>query len=486
MNQKLKAALFAFGVSVALLIAVMSTVHSVRRGQTVSVFAPMLNELSDVDNNMLREKVFEFENGARFQISRLEFSPQTIAAGQYTYKVALKGKGIEIRWQDYAAQPRQWRTVSDLSQLPKATLFVQTDSESMILSIPALYYNRFEHKTIEALPERELAARVEETPEGYEFILEFQPIAETIGELWYYKYPGTMLDWSPVDSKIWLAQDLHSTRRFCFDGYYFQTYTTYSPYAENGFFRNPANYTGAHIINNFAQTPAIHLGYAFTKICMENQNELGFWETGPTSQWLQADYGIGYDFYDTRFSTDFSRSLVKAYGIFGDEACIESANRYADFLVRYAAQEGYPVGTAQDEGVLVPDYWSETQQTKPHVSLNHQLAEINFLLELYVQTGEKQADYYEMAMKMLRGIEITCDSWILEDGNLKYALMYFDTSNDMIDYPYLTYNDLYETRDLLATLGKESPQIERLMDSKKQWMDANGITQYKGNPAQAN
>jgi hypothetical protein len=48
------------------------------------------------------------------------------------------------------------------------------------------------------------------------------------------------------------------------------------------------------------------------------------------------------------------------------------------------------------------------------------------------------------------------------------------------DYPYLTYNDLYNVQnDLERILGMRNPVLDTLMQSKKLWMDKQGIIGYK-------
>lgn len=49
---------------------------------------------------------------------------------------------------------------------------------------------------------------------------------------------------------------------------------------------------------------------------------------------------------------------------------------------------------------------------------------------------------------MLKGVEDTKDQWVLANNNLNYALYYLANTNTMVDYPYLTYNDLKEAQEL--------------------------------------
>jgi hypothetical protein len=216
------------------------------------------------------------------------------------------------------------------------------------------------------------------------------------------------------------------------------------------------------------------IGYAMTKICAPNQNEEGYWATGPKSQWLYHDYGIEHGFYDTRFSTDFAKSLLTGYLLYDDKDFLERAEKYASFLMNFAETEGYHISPG---AILVPDYKGVGQHTKTHVSLNHQLAELNFLFRLYMIAGDKS--HYDMAWKLLSAVEYTENDWILEDNNLRYAILYDESVIEMRDYPFLTYNDLFETRELLMRLGEHCTAVNRLMASKKKWMGYNGVTGYR-------
>ena len=108
---------------------------------------------------------------------------------------------------------------------------------------------------------------------------------------------------------------------------------------------------------------------------------------------------------------------------------------------------------------------------------NVQLAEMNLLYKMYDVT--KHEPYLELADKMLLAIEDTRDQWVLPNNNLNYALHYTGTYNTMVDYPFLTYNDLYTTRHLLRTyFNRNSDTVQYLMDCKLDWMKKNNVTGY--------
>lgn len=47
------------------------------------------------------------------------------------------------------------------------------------------------------------------------------------------------------------------------------------------------------------------------------------------------------------------------------------------------------------------------------------------------------------------------------------------------DYPYLTYDDLFKLQKYLSDrFSRTDPVLDMLMQHKRAWMDANGITAY--------
>jgi len=85
----------------------------------------------------------------------------------------------------------------------------------------------------------------------------------------------------------------------------------------------------------------------------------------------------------------------------------------------------------------------------------------------------------EMADRMLLGIEDTCEGWIKDDGNLHYCYMDGGVFGKE-DYAYLTYNDLFIMQKELAAMGRERNEaLDRLMEAKLSWMQANGVAGYQ-------
>ncbi len=221
------------------------------------------------------------------------------------------------------------------------------------------------------------------------------------------------------------------------------------------------------------------MGYAQLYIQAQNLEKQGYMKTLPRSNWLYKDYGIEAGFFDTRFNTDLGISFIEAYRKFNEARFLNYALQYGNFFKEFADKYHYTlVNSSGDEGWLVQDYYHEKENYRlPHTSLNHQLYEIRFLYMLGEITGD--ACFKSLGDRMLKGIEITCGSWIKEDNDLHYCC-YSNGEFGGVDYPYLTYNDLFILQKLLEDTGIGRNQyLQKLMDAKKIYMDANGITAYK-------
>lgn len=446
---------------------------------TPTKFTPITTETTQDSLNVFTKTTKTiFENNDTYYMNRLSFK-QT-KPERYNISIPIKGNTITFRYIDPAT--KQWVNTSNLANLKHTTLFIDTDTHSYIVSVPGVYKNIFTNNTLTIARDKEKMVKVVKKDGYFEIQMSFPQDKNLIGEYWYMESTQRLVDWSTMKSfNELLPHDLSETRRWSYDGYYFQTPSNYKPGGKDILHRHPSNYTGASFAKYAINPLSKNLGYVMTETCMKNQNQLGYWETGPQSDWLYTDFKIGAGFYDTRFNTDFAINLLYAYQNYNNKEFLASAVKYAEFFVNFTNTDSYPT---QNGGILVPDYgYHRGTHEKTHVSLNHQLAEMNFLYEIYNITGEQK--YLDTANKMLIGIEDTRNQWVLPDGNLNYALYYTKNTNKMEDYPYLTYNDLFQTKILLNRLfNKTNDTIEFLMASKKMWMDKNKVTGYMTSESQ--
>lgn len=425
-----------------------------------------------VDAHNFTSKNFKtiFQNGDVYRISRINFKNDK--KERFEMSIPIRGNKIMIRYVD--PQTKQWVATSNISNLKPATLFIDTDTHSYVISVPAVYKNNFNSSTLTIVRNEELPPKLIKKDDIYELKISFPQNKNLIGEYWTLESDEPLVNWNLNILNDLKRHDLALERRWAYDGYYFQTPSNYTPSGKDVLYKHSANYTGAYFIKNPINNLFKELGYVMTKTAMKNQNSKGYWPTGPKSEWLFKDFGIGNNFYDTRFSTDFAVSLLHGYQVYNDKEFLKSAILYGEFFLEFAKNNNYKI---EQGGILVQDYGWEMQNEPTHVSLNHHLAELNFLYELYYITNEKS--YLDLANEMLLGVENTMYRWVLPDKNLNYALYYTKNTNPMVDYPYLTYNDLYHTKYLFNKLfNKDSNAINYLMECKKEWMDNNNITGY--------
>lgn len=206
----------------------------------------------------------------------------------------------------------------------------------------------------------------------------------------------------------------------------------------------------------------------------QRQNQYGYVPTTPGSEWLQGDYGIGPGFYDTRFNTDLLELYISATRRLGKGMFEETMNRYLAFFSQVADTSHIPTETG---GWLIPDYWHPDEITAPHTSLNHQASECLALYHAADLLNRK--DLRALADRMLLAIVDTGSGWVMPNHNLYYSIKPDGTYVEG-DYPYLTYNDLYDLRKYLSS--SERPELETLtylMGEKLQWMQNNGVTGYE-------
>ena len=302
-----------------------------------------------------------------------------------------------------------------------------------------------------------------------------------------YLSPGQVCDYTVVRSeaegklldldykslrRVWKNYAQNGVDRWCFDGYYLNAPENYVP--TDCLYRCPAAYlVKSMVYMQHESRVGDDLSRMMLDVMSRQQCKAGYVPTPSESLWLHEDYGLDAGFFDTRFNVELVQLFCRSYAHCGGFE--EFLQRWAEYYCAYAEARHYET---ENGGWLVWDYGAAALDTpKTHCSLNHQLAEIRTLLELDACLDD--ARLLPLAERLLLGIEDCGTDWLREDGNLHYAY-YPDGSFGGVDYPYLTYNDLYDLQKTLAEAGKpESALLTELMASKREWMDANGITEYK-------
>ncbi len=427
----------------------------------------------EVFNNVLE---FNYDT-ATFFFNKLEFQGEEVD-GFYTYTSEVLGNQIDLSYvTDDEEEP--FKTTSMYNNLPKKTVYISTDLGYFIASVPSVYENKRVYDSISTIDDLEKPISITKGEGVFYITYTFPKNKNYTSEFFYLKSDVPLINFDKENKELVVRNELSGRFRLLSDGFYQKSYENYYPTGDGNYFRNCANYIAYHYMQyNKAlgienEVPFFNfISYSSTYVANQQISEYGFFETKSRSDWLFKDFLINKDFYDTRFNADNGELNILLFERFSDTFFLDTLNQYGEFFVQYAKDHSYKT----NRGILVEDYYNPEGGIKTHSSLNHHVANLNFLLSLYDITKEQK--YFDTAILMLYGIEDTKDDWILDNNDLAYALHYNGTNNIMKDYPYLTYNDLFIAKERLNRFGIQSDELEQLMESKMKYMLNNGITGY--------
>ncbi|WP_400162784.1 hypothetical protein ACAF76_004895 [Brevibacillus sp. TJ4] len=426
-----------------------------------------------VGESVIKKREFQFADNDKYWMRQITAEEN----GQpHRFTIPINQNYATFRYRDLTEDNQPyWKVINlrDVSELPVTPGFIESPGTYLWIGEPVVY-KELGRGTIETLPEEVLPIEVSQTPNGLQLEVRLPQVENSVSEIWALESREPIVHWADQSTELaWLRLDLTRNAKWLYNGYYYKSPTTYDPTAENGFWRIPENYVAASLLQMDGSEAADKMAYVMLRTSLEQQEQEGYWKTLPRSEWLWEDYGIEEGFYDTRFNTGAALQMLRGCIQYDDERFCESARRYADFFHDYARDNHYVV-EGERPGWLVADYTGPNEHADTHVSLNHQLAELNFLYRFYSRFG-REIDR-ELADLMLTGVVNLGEKWVRENGDLHYA--YFpDGSFDRPDYPYLTYNDLLETQELYQELyGAEEATIARLLESKRNWMIRNNVS----------
>ncbi|HEX2925774.1 MAG TPA: hypothetical protein VHP38_05890 [Ruminiclostridium sp.] len=283
-----------------------------------------------------------------------------------------------------------------------------------------------------------------------------------------------MVDWNNNSAfNTMIKMDFESGTLFFSDGAYRENMSNYIPRSETvkTYFKNPAGLqvrACKWVLNkgSLFRTVGVYTMYAFA----DSIGEAGYIPTQPMSEWLQSDYNIKYNFYDTRFNSDTITSLIYIYKDYPDKYILGKINKYINFYKNYYRTKQYKIGSA----IFVPDYMDSSGKNKINpTSLNHFIAETEVMFLHYQLTKDEES--YSIATEMLNSINLTSTNWIRPNGDLWYRITpegKFTTD----DYPLVTYNDLVFFRQILRSVeGNIPPEIDKMYSSKEKWAKSHGF-----------
>ena len=354
-------------------------------------------------------------------------------------------------------------------------LFLSTDSYHYILGQPYTYRD-LGAGTKDAISSHPIQLKRDQ--DGWIVTFRYGLSPGVQGILWGAGSTQELVDFNSIDQlRMWSYYDLDKNARLLYDGYHYKSPSTYYPTTSTSYWRIPSDYLTNSMVRSGGSRASEIIGTSLLKIAHRNISDEGYLPTLPRSIWLFKDYGIEAGFFDTRFNADTIETNIVAYGRYGDPVYRDMAVRLAEYYLEHGRNNKYVLhDPGMGEGWLVEDYYHDSGR-KNHTSLNHQLQAIHSFLLLY--ESEKNPDYLDFAQKMITGIKITRDKWIMPDGNLEYAYMP-DGTMGLVDYDYLTYNDLLNVQEALVRIRGEGDQdLQILLESKKLWMDRNNVSGYR-------
>ncbi len=258
-----------------------------------------------------------------------------------------------------------------------------------------------------------------------------------------------------------------------FKGNFTKLQYSIEPFTREGYGRNLGRMyeEGAYDLSNSDSSEIFKFLYNNATYSLLNYYTLdksGIWYTEYTSTWLKKDYNITAFYIDTRFNETLGYHFLNLYNDTDNLKYLNIFYNYANFIVsQYENNNTYEV----NDGILLPDYFSNNHNIFTHSSLNHQLAMVNYLFKAYEISNNK--NYYNIAIKLLNGILKQGDKWIRDNGDLWYQVNK-DGLFSGTDYEIVTLEDLIFTQNYLWKYDKIiDEQIIKYLDSKIKYLQEN-------------
>lgn len=259
------------------------------------------------------------------------------------------------------------------------------------------------------------------------------------------------------------------------------------PFTKRGYVRSYTLMRSSRVLRLYERAPS---RFARTMILSDmyslvrSRSADGLWHTPFTNTWVQDTTGVVAGYIDTRHNEGNSLWLLEACDSLqvNDPAMLGAVRRisrvYANYLQR-----------VRDKGAVIPagngffyhDYYRGTVDNDGHVSLNHALGEMNYLLRMYQETGD--ARYRLLALGIRRAVRATSASWIAADGDLHYSMRTGGVFAGN-DYQTVTLVDLEKSQELFeAVWGAREPSFDTLALSKLGYINRNLTVSAASSPA---
>ena len=422
---------------------------------------------------------YSFKNGDLYYY--MKYTPWSNQAGDISLLLPFAPEQFDLRTIEYPKGLDQSssiiklyekQSVADnvLSSLLPGSVYIDSEDLNCFFSYTSVY-EKYPYQIREELYEKSISIPL--SANGFKISLPAG--GNSFSEQWGILSHNELVNWSDMATVDAIrVADLSRVRKWGGDGSYYTLPVGYSPYSANGFYRNNANHIGDKFIRSTGGMFE-DFGYVTMDTLIKTQTTDGFWGTSPRSDWLYKDYKIGAGFFDTRWDTEAAFFLLKGYRRFKEPQALEAASAYANFYCNFALSHSYKTING---GILVYDYgFDAIPGIKTHVSLNHLISEMNFLLEMYITTQDQS--YLDVADRILTGVRDTGSSWVNKvNGDLHYAYL-VNGKYGLIDYPTLTLNDLRYAQSLIRKVyEEEETTITKLIEAKEKYLKAHKIAYY--------
>jgi hypothetical protein len=267
-----------------------------------------------------------------------------------------------------------------------------------------------------------------------------------------------------------MLNDAKYTSWLSIDGSYHKLPYSIEPFTRDGYGRNPGSVIAKQSFKNY-QVDNSNIFYDL----VANSNHIllkfmprdksGVWITEYTSTWIKKNYDIRAPYIDTRHNEGIGNYLYETGKFFNNNKITERYFDYANYLLnRYNANNVIKF----NEGILLPDYFSDNHTKNTHSSLNHQLAIINYLFNSFLKTNNHE--YKNLALSILGTIEKQSNNWIRDDKDLWYQINEKNQFEGR-DYKLLTLEDLLYIQKNLVLVGEnKSKDVSNLIVSKYSYL----------------
>ncbi|RQD67395.1 MAG: hypothetical protein D5S00_10595 [Tindallia sp. MSAO_Bac2] len=445
----------------------------------------------------MRQKTISIPQEGRFYVRKISFMNND---GIYFTEFMVPGEEGTLTYVDEAGKLIEMPLKEGVQPEGRA-LFLETESYAYLLG-QGYVYKDLGKGTIESVHQTPIS--IKQVDGGWMVQYRYKMIKDAFGILWGVGSEHQLVNFeSETERKVWEKRDFDYFARIGYEGYYYQSPSTYSPTSDNSYWLIPSAYMAHHNIRKGQGRLDTILGNALLHLSMEQLGDNQYLPTLPESSWLKQDYDISAGFFDTRFNADMMLTFLEGYRKYGIPAYRQSYLRLADYYMKHGSSRHFEVSRDENDvrvlnnkmpfrtielseasagfpedtkGWLVWDYADKNTERVTHVSLNHHAFAAHVFFQLFLE--EQDARYLEFAEYKLNGIILTTDIWIKDNNNLEYALL---PSGNMgfIDYDYLTYNDLFLLQNSVKEVyGARGKSLDVLMENKMKWMLNNSVHDF--------